>query len=804
MSGYGVAVWAGLTLLIAALDARVQAQEEALGEGFIVWESQRSGRWRLWSRQLDGSGLRQLSPEEAERDHFCPHISPDGQQVLYLSYPQGRNAYQDHAPGDGVPLHLIQADGTRDRVVVGRARAYFEDRAALWTSAHTFVYIAGDGTTRQLDLASGENRALTTQQHPEHGWLTNALLTHATDGQPHFRSYDASTKSLGTGPQQEGCQPYFSPDGVWGYWMKGAGGPIRRIHLATGQTADILAKNDPRLPAGRGYLYFPMLSADQRVLVFGASPDQHDHFKSDYDIFAVPTDPTSLAIIGPPVRYTFDPGCDRFPDVFARPWELGYHSGEAPYTVTLEADGGGQKWAWHIGEGRAKRKKRLRHTFKKPGHYTIEARRQDRLLKARVQVLETRPPRPLRAALQDDRAIVVLFDEPVRAGRRIKARLASGARVGRWETSTDGYRLTLHLDRALEGADQLRLEGVTDRAQRPNRMERQSLDIRPPQWPIHDGGLVFHWQTAGGRQSHPVRPRGQARLNSQQAMRLAKGAYWVEGIDQDLLQSVRSTGQLTVEAVVAPDHVEQSGPARIVTFSSDTGSRNFTLGQEGGALVFRLRTPRTGANGANPQVTLCTVPVGKTTHVLVSYRPGRLVCYRDGEPVLDTDAVQGDLSNWQAHHLLMGDEWSGGRDWAGTLEGVALYNRFFSPDQARDHAAEYHTLLLGRRPTPRWSVEARLTAFSATPTLAQILPYRSALVACQYRVLSREAGIPERIRVAHWALLDGELAWEKPEQGQTVRLAIEPYAAHPQLESVYMADSLEPDFDVPLYHALGP
>ncbi|NKB68907.1 MAG: hypothetical protein GKR89_17715 [Candidatus Latescibacteria bacterium] len=800
MSLYRIAVYTVLFLLTAP---EVHAQEDALGEGYLVWESPRSGRWRLWSRQLDGTNLRRLSPDEKDRDHFCPHISPDGQQILYLSYPQGRNAYQDHTPGQDVSLHLIQADGSGDRVVVKRARAYFEDRAALWTGPQSFVYIADDGTTRQHNLSNGQDQPLTAERHAKHGWLTNTTLTHATDGRPRFRPYDPTNQTLGPAHQHKGCQPYFSPDGTWGYWMQAAGGPIRRIHLPTGQTGDILAKNDPRLPAGRGYLYFPMFSADQRLLVFGASPDQHDHFKSDYDIFAAPTDPATLEIIGPPVRYTFDKGCDRFPDVFARPWELGYHSGEAPFTVELAAEEGKEKWQWHIDSKGGKRKKKLRHTFKKSGRYTVEARRGDRLLKARVQVLEARPPQPLQAALQNDRTIIVLFDEPIQ-NDGIKAKLASGARLSSAEISPDGYRLTLHLDRALKGPDQLRLSRVADRAQRRNRMDEQTLAIKPPQWPVHDEGLVFVWHTGSKRQSHPLRPRGQARLSSQQSMRLAKGAYWADGADADLLQRIRASGELTIEAVVTPDHIDQYGPSRIVTFSANANARNFTLGQEGGSLVLRLRTTKTGSNGTSPQVTLCTAEAGKPAHILLSYRPGRLVCYRDGELTLDTDAVQGTLDNWENQHLLMGDEWDGGRDWAGHLEGVALYDRFFSPDQAQAHATEYRTLLLGRPPTRRWTVEAQLISASTPPTLEQILPYRSALIACEYQLLSPGTDIPQRLRVAHWALLDGESTWSPPQPGQAVRLEIEPYAAHPQLESVYMADSLEPDFDIPLYHALGP
>ena len=34
-----------------------------LGGGFVVWESNRTGSWRLWVARLDGTGLRQLIPD---------------------------------------------------------------------------------------------------------------------------------------------------------------------------------------------------------------------------------------------------------------------------------------------------------------------------------------------------------------------------------------------------------------------------------------------------------------------------------------------------------------------------------------------------------------------------------------------------------------------------------------------------------------------------------------------------------------------------------------------------------------------
>ena len=307
-----------------------------LGSGFVVWESNRTGRWRLWRRELDGSGLRQISPEESGRDHFCPHLSPDGTRLVYLSYPAGSDTYQEKTPHGGVPLYLMRTDGSGNKRLTGSARAYGEDRAAVWLDNDHLVYIDGEGFTRRMDVRNGKSSRITEKGHGDQsfsqGFLINVTQTHATTGDPTFSLYDASHARITGQSALGGCQPYFSHDGKWGFWMGGAGGPINRIDLKTRQVSPILKLNDPRMPKDRGYLYFPMVSRDGRMFACAASPNQHDHFTADYDIFVARMDPKTLEVLGTPVRYSFHPGCDRFPDVFLASSKLAAHGGAATAT----------------------------------------------------------------------------------------------------------------------------------------------------------------------------------------------------------------------------------------------------------------------------------------------------------------------------------------------------------------------------------------------------------------------------------------------------------------------------------------
>ena len=99
-------------------------------------------------------------------------------------------------------------------------------------------------------------------------------------------------------------------------------------------------------------------------------------------------------------------------------------------------------------------------------------------------------------------------------------------------------------------------------------------DKSSPQWPT-TGAVVG-----------PMRPTalmkgGGFRLLSQQE-------------DLSLYQTLVKRSQLTLLVRMQTNNLEQTGPARIVTYSLDPLSRNFTLGQIGNTLTFRLRTPSSG------------------------------------------------------------------------------------------------------------------------------------------------------------------------------------------------------------------
>jgi hypothetical protein len=226
-----------------------------------------------------------------------------------------------------------------------------------------------------------------------------------------------------------------------------------------------------------------------------------------------------------------------------------------------------------------------------------------------------------------------------------------------------------------------------DAAPRDTGSSQQTSPAPAPPWPATREGLLLAW---GPGRSHAWSLRGKARYGKSGALLLGGGAALDEGVGTSILRACKKSNALTVEAVLAPADLRQKGPARIVSFSTDGDTRNFTLGQKLEHLVFRLRTPATGENGSRPETVLFRLPSARATHIVVTYEAGLLQCYADGKHVGRSGRVQGDFSNWEPHHFLLGDEHSGSRDWDGRLHAVAVYSRALAPGEVWQNYLRYH------------------------------------------------------------------------------------------------------------------
>ncbi len=201
------------------------------------------------------------------------------------------------------------------------------------------------------------------------------------------------------------------------------------------------------------------------------------------------------------------------------------------------------------------------------------------------------------------------------------------------------------------------------------------------EFPGSSDELVFLWHgTLDG--SNEIEPRDDASITENGQMDLTGGAILAKNVNDTLLAACQQNNQLTLECLVTTDNLDQSGPARIISFSNDATHRNFTFGQDGSSFAVRIRTPRTGTNALGGEFAFGKIELGKPTHVIVSYFEGNVYCYINGELVHVSNGTQGDFSNWERYPLLFGDEASGGRNWKGKLSHVAIYSRFIGLEEA--------------------------------------------------------------------------------------------------------------------------
>ncbi len=153
------------------------------------------------------------------------------------------------------------------------------------------------------------------------------------------------------------------------------------------------------------------------------------------------------------------------------------------------------------------------------------------------------------------------------------------------------------------------------------------------------------------------------------------------------------TGEYTIEAWLVPAPGDQNGPARTVSYSTDTTNRNFTLGQTNQEWIFRNRTRDTSNNG-EPRVVAAAGSVSQQQelqHVVMTFDQtnGRRIFVNGVETQYQTpESRQTDISNWDPSYVfILGNEQTNNRTWYGTFKFVAIHERALTPAQIQTNFA---------------------------------------------------------------------------------------------------------------------
>jgi len=85
--------------------------------GEHIWfNSVRTGLMQVWRMEADGSNPVQMVKEDA--NCWFPHVSPDGQWVVYVAYDKNEVAAGDHPANKHVEIRLVPAAGGASKTLV--------------------------------------------------------------------------------------------------------------------------------------------------------------------------------------------------------------------------------------------------------------------------------------------------------------------------------------------------------------------------------------------------------------------------------------------------------------------------------------------------------------------------------------------------------------------------------------------------------------------------------------------------------------------------------------------------------------
>ena len=92
---------------------------------WIYFNSNRSGSWDIWRMPANGAGPDDAKAEQVTNDEmedWFPHCSPDGQWLLFLTFPKGTAGHNDHTE---VKLRMIPLPGAQLKQTEPRELTHF-------------------------------------------------------------------------------------------------------------------------------------------------------------------------------------------------------------------------------------------------------------------------------------------------------------------------------------------------------------------------------------------------------------------------------------------------------------------------------------------------------------------------------------------------------------------------------------------------------------------------------------------------------------------------------------------------------
>ncbi len=206
MKSFSIAATAALALCLwlptAASAGPSDESASGKGPGLIVFSSNRSGPWRIWTVRPDGSGIRELTEGKPDEHDVDPVFSPDGKLILFSSTRRGTTA-----------IWTVRADGS------GPKRICAGDQAEWSPEAKSIVFRRKERLFTR-ELSTGREKCVSPKGWPHPSgpaWSpdgkTIAFACRWEAGNAIFLVPVGGGRPTKVYDKKGACEPHWSPDG---------------------------------------------------------------------------------------------------------------------------------------------------------------------------------------------------------------------------------------------------------------------------------------------------------------------------------------------------------------------------------------------------------------------------------------------------------------------------------------------------------------------------------------------------------------------------------------------------------------
>ncbi len=292
----GVSVQESTPQVAQPISNQSSANDRGHLPGKIVFQSNRDGDFEIFVINPDGSGLKQLTFNNAEDEY--PTWSPDRSKILFVSNRDGHwNVY------------VMNVDGSNQIRLTDNKTDY---ASPTWSPDGKQILFDSKETSRwgiYIMNSDGTNKRPYKVESP---WKENILANWSPDGskvaftskrlmgwQVHVMNADGSDEKQLTNASGS-CRPHFSPDSKKIAYVSTEGDGKGDIWIM-----DPDGSNKTRVTTDPNYDYHPSWSPDGTKIVYANTTDKK---KADWNLFIINVDGSN------PVQLTNDRSVNNHPD----------------------------------------------------------------------------------------------------------------------------------------------------------------------------------------------------------------------------------------------------------------------------------------------------------------------------------------------------------------------------------------------------------------------------------------------------------------------------------------------------------